>query len=115
MIRTLEETLEARFFAVLPEVDFCSLRFVRERDECLLVRQNILQPVSTSRDIGVMITVIDRGGMGYAATSELTEVGLRNAVKCAQSWAQRSVSCGVLDYSTIRYPSAIPNQKWIRI
>tara|TARA_B100000315_G_scaffold260889_1_gene326891 strand:+ start:8878 stop:10323 length:1446 start_codon:yes stop_codon:yes gene_type:complete len=107
MIRTLEETLEARFFAVLPEVDFCSLRFVRERDECLLVRQNILQPVSTSRDIGVMITVIDRGGMGYAATSELTEVGLRNAVKCAQSWAQRSVSCGVLDYSTIRYPSAV--------
>ncbi|MBQ27312.1 MAG: peptidase C69 [Nitrospiraceae bacterium] len=106
-MRTIEEIVEAHFSVVAPKVDFCSLRFVSERDEYLSVRQNILQPVSTSHDVGVMITVIDRGGMGYAATSELTESGLRDAVECAKTWAQRSSGCGVMDYATITYPQAV--------
>ena len=34
----------------------------------LSVRQDVLQPVRSSEDSGVMLTVYDAGGMGYAAT-----------------------------------------------
>jgi predicted Zn-dependent protease len=93
-----------RFCAIAPSADFCSLRFVHTRSEYLAVRQNILQPVSTSEDAGAMITVIDKGGLGYAGTSDLTESGLRRAAEYARAWAQRSVGRSVVDFSTITLP-----------
>ncbi|HIO22202.1 MAG TPA: TldD/PmbA family protein, partial [Nitrospirales bacterium] len=106
-MQDIEETIEARFSAIAPKADFCSLRLVSERDEYLLVRQNILQPVSTSNDVGVMITVIDRGGMGYAATSDLTEAGLQEAADRAKTWAHRAVGRGLVDHSSIAYPQSV--------
>ena len=53
-------------------MDFCSLRLVSERSETLVVRQDVLQPVVNSEDRGAMLTVWDKGGMGYAATSDLS-------------------------------------------
>ena len=73
----MQKQIEERFHEIAPQVDFCLLRFVHERSELLSVRQNILQPVSTSEDMGAMITVLDGGGMGYAGTSDLTVSGLR--------------------------------------
>ena len=56
--------LEECFRQIAPPADFCSLRFVHERSEVLSVRQNVLQPVSASEDIGVMLTVFEKGGDG---------------------------------------------------
>jgi predicted Zn-dependent protease len=99
-----DDFLVERFRAVAPAVDFCSLRFVRARSEYLAVRQNILQPVSTSEDAGAMLTVIDNGGLGYAGTSDLTVSGLRRAADHARAWARQSAGRSVVDFSTIAFP-----------
>ncbi|MBI3303880.1 MAG: TldD/PmbA family protein [Deltaproteobacteria bacterium] len=100
----MHEHIAERFRAIAPAVEFCSLRFVQTHSEFLAVRQNILQPVSTSEDAGAMITVIDRGGMGYAGTSDLTESGLRRAAEYARAWAQRSAGRSVVDFSMVPFP-----------
>jgi predicted Zn-dependent protease len=100
----MQEQIVDRFRAIVPPVDFCSLRLVQTRSEFLSVRQNILQPVSTSEDIGAMITVIDGSGMGYAGTSDLTGAGLRRAAEYARAWAQRSAGHSVIDFSTVSFP-----------
>lgn len=99
-----QQLIVDRFRASAPAVEFCSLRLVHTHSEYLSVRQNILQPVSTSEDIGAMITVIDKGGLGYAGTSDLTESGLRGAAERARAWAQRSAGYSVVDFSTVTPP-----------
>lgn len=100
----MHDRIVERFRAVAPAVDFCSLRFMQTRSSYLSVRQNILQPVSTTEDIGAMVTVIANGGLGYAGTSDVTESGLRRAAELACSWARRSAGHGVVDFSAIVPP-----------
>ena len=95
------DTLEARFRAIVPAVDHCSLRYQCERSESIAVRQDIVQPVSESTDAGVMITVTHRGGRGYAATSDLTTAGLAEAARRAAAWAERSARRAVMDFSKL--------------
>jgi len=95
------ERIEERFRQVTPAVDFCALRWVSERSEFLVVRQNVLQPVVTSEDSGAMLTVYDGGGMGYAATSDLSLSGLRHATEQARDWAQQSAGHSVVDFTKI--------------
>jgi len=97
-----EQTAE-RFRRIMPHVDFCSLRIVRERSESLAIRQDVLQPVSNDDDLGAMVTVIHQGGCGYAGTSDLTEAGLRRALEHARGWAQRSAECSVTDFSQVDF------------
>ena len=80
--------IEDAFRRNLPAVDFCSLRFVDARSEDVTVRQNVLEPVRRWNDRGAMVTVIDGGGIGYAATSDLSESGVRTAIEHAAAWAQ---------------------------
>lgn len=96
--------IQERFQDIAPQVDFCSLRLVQERASFLSVRQNIVQPVTTSHDLGVMITVVDGGGLGYAGTSDLTEDGLRRTAEQALGWARQSARHSVLDFSTAHLP-----------
>lgn len=91
------DQLRKQFMEVAPKADYASLRFVREKNETISVRQNVLQPVVTSEDMGVMITVHDGGGMGYAATSDLTTEGLRLASNQAHEWAKRTAGKSVVD------------------
>ena len=97
--------IEQNFRRALPDVDFCSLRFVDERNEILQVRQDVLQPVQTSADAGLMITVMDQGGLGYAATSDLSESGIRAAIGEARSWAKKTAGKGVTDFSQVKMPA----------
>src|SRR5919197_3477452 len=97
--RGMDAGLAERFRQAAPPVDFCSLRYVRERSEYLDVRQDILQPVATSEDSGAMLTVYDGGGMGYAATSDLTLSGLRRAAERAHTWAQHTARGSVIDFA----------------
>jgi predicted Zn-dependent protease len=97
------ERLEERFRQIAPRGEFCALRAVQERSEFLSVRQDVLQPVVTSEDIGAMITVGAGGGMGYAATSDITLSGLRRAAECALDWAQHTARRSVIDFSRIAF------------
>lgn len=92
------------FKQLAPAVDFCSLRLLDERSERTAVRQNVLQPPNTQLDRGAMITVIHRGGYGYAATSDLSSAGLKAAIAKAQAWAAASAGRSVVDYSSIAMP-----------
>ncbi len=98
------EAIESKFKQIIPAVDFCSLRFVRERDEMLSVRQDVPQPPHDSEDIGVMITVIDGGGLGYAATCDLTLTGLQRAADQATDWAKLTAGRSIADFSKMNMP-----------
>ena len=97
-------SFESTFKRLIPAVDFCSLRFVEESTEQLVVRQNIAEPPQACIDRGVMITVIDKGGYGYAATSDLSESGLRAAIARAHDWAKLTAGRSVADYSALAMP-----------
>ena len=95
------ESVESHFRQRAPAVDFCSMRLVSERSEMLAVRQNVLQPVVNSEDLGAMITVWHGGGMGYAATSDLSSSGIGRAIDEASRWALESAAHSVVDFSKI--------------
>ena len=61
------ETLEKRFRTAMPAgVDYCSVRYLIERDESVAVRQDKPLPVSRSETAGVMITVVAGEGLPFA-------------------------------------------------
>ncbi len=101
----MPKTIAELFHRIAPKVDFCSLRLVDERSEILQVRQNVLQPTVHANDVGAMLTVIDGGGLGYAATSDLTERGIADALAQARAWAEKTARIGVTDFSRIPMPS----------
>ena len=98
------EALARDFRTVAPAVDFCALRFVEESSEILTVRQDVPEPPQMSLDRGAMVTVIHQGGLGYAATSDLTPAGLREATGRAQRLAQLTAGRSVVDYGKIAMP-----------
>lgn len=98
------DSISSLFKRLVPAVDFCSLRVVDETSEQIRVRQNVLQPLTTTIDRGAMISVIHGGGYGYAATSDLSASGLQEAIGRAQAWAQASAGRCVVDYSKIALP-----------
>jgi len=65
------------------------IRVVRERGEEVSWRQRVLQPVSRTDDFGAMVTLFSGGGVGYAATSDLSEDGLARACRRAQHMAHQ--------------------------
>ncbi len=84
------DTLARVFPQVAPKAEFCSLRYQSEANEALAVRQGVLQPPRLSEDAGAMVTVADGGGVGYAATADVSAAGLRRAAARALDWARRS-------------------------
>ncbi len=98
--------IEKAFREILPDADYCSLRFVHEQSEAVVVRQNILQPVTRSEDAGAMVTVVDGDGLGYAATCDLTPSGLRRAAERAHDWARGTAGRGVADFRKVPHCTA---------
>ncbi|MGI9624960.1 MAG: TldD/PmbA family protein [Acidimicrobiales bacterium] len=90
-------SIEDRLLEALPgDVDYASVRLWDERGETLTVRQNELEPLTSTYDTGVMISVWDGGGLGYAATSDLTASGLAAAAERARYWAKVTAGLGVV-------------------
>jgi predicted Zn-dependent protease len=98
------DTLRADFRSLAPAVDFCALRFVEESSEYLAVRQDVPEPPQVSVDRGAMVTVIDRGGLGYAATSDLSREGLAAAIARARDYAKLTAGRSVMDYGEVEMP-----------
>lgn len=91
-------SLSERFQQALPaDLDFCSLRVVDERTRVLEVRDDVAQPPGMSRDVGGMVTVHHAGGLGYAATPDLSVQGLRRAIAEARAWAEHTAGRMVFD------------------
>lgn len=96
------DSLETIARRVAPQEARWSLRAVHERSEQLTVRQDIAEAPQFGRDTGAMVTVAHGGGVGHAATADLSEAGLAAAFSRARALA--AVSAGRLAFE----PDALP-------
>lgn len=105
----MHDAVVARFRAALPPdlppAAFVSLRLVDERAETLSIRKGVVEAPRISHDIGAMVTVHTGGGLGYAATSDLGENGLRQAISRARDWAESTAARAVFDTRGVEMPS----------
>jgi predicted Zn-dependent protease len=94
--------IEKTFHDIVPQVDFCSLRLVREQSETLMVRHDVVEPVRQTEDLGAMITIHHNGGMGYGATPDLSASGLRSALEQARYWAQATAGRNLVGLGALK-------------
>ncbi len=87
---TATADIAARFAAGAPACDAWSIRVMRSRSESLYVTRGIVDPVHLGDDLGAMVTVEAAGGIGYAATSDVSAAGLKAAGREALAWAGRT-------------------------
>jgi predicted Zn-dependent protease len=102
----MPDSLQERFRALTSNADFWSLRFVEEETDCLAVRQNVVMPPQQSLDRGAMLTAHVAGGIGYAATSDLSRSGLQAALERASEWARATARHGVVDTRKLAMPDS---------
>jgi predicted Zn-dependent protease len=98
----MTDTFADRVRRAAPAVDQWAVRSVSERSEMLTVRHGTAQAPERRVDEGVMVTVVDRGGLGYAATSDVSGAGLRAAFEQARTLAHAVSGHSVID--TARWP-----------
>ena len=79
-----------RLAAVAPACDAWSVRVMRSTSESLGVTRGVVDPIGLGEDLGAMVTVEAKDGVGYAATSDVSVAGLQRAGSDALAWAQRS-------------------------
>ncbi len=87
MSKTLEKIARG-FTALVTTNGYWSLRLVDEHRESISVRQDIVQPAQTRLARGAFVTVVEANGAGYAATSDLSDAGLKAAFEQAKAWCQ---------------------------
>jgi len=93
-----------QFRSVAPAVEFWSLRLVQEETETLRLRTGVVEPPVRSLDRGAHITLMDRGGLAYGATSDLTPAGLRAACEQAMAWLENSRHHPLFDTGCVPRP-----------
>jgi predicted Zn-dependent protease len=86
-----------RFAALAPAADYWSIRLVAEEAEHLEVRQGVAEPCALSLGCGAMVTLVRGSGVGYAATSDLSDTGLAAAARRAADWAEAHARLGLFD------------------
>lgn len=102
--QTMLDQLEVRARAAAPtDVQHWAVRGTREWSEHLTVRQDVAQAPATRLDEGVMVTVVHRGGLGYAATADASEAGLRRAFARARALAEAAAGRSVFDYGQLQH------------
>ena len=69
------------------------------------VAEDIAEAPTRCFDCGLMVTVVDHGGIGHAASSGLGEDGLRRAFARAQALAHIMAGRGVFDFDRVAMPS----------
>ena len=93
----MTDTLADRARRAAPAVDQWAVRSVNERTETITVRHGTAQAPQRRIDEGAMVTVVDGGGLGYAATSDLSDAGLRAAFDRARTLAHAVAGHSVID------------------
>jgi len=97
--------LASRFRTLAPAVDYAALRVVEQTSDVVSVRQDVPEPPNTTIDRGAMVTVMDGGGLGYAATSDLSDAGLSWAISRARDWARSTGANSVFGGRTPAMPA----------
>ena len=69
-------------------VDFWSIYILNEESEEIAIRQQKQRPIASIRESGALITVMNSGGTGYAATPDLSASSLKQAFDRARDWAK---------------------------
>jgi len=92
------------FKSVAPAVDFWSLRLVNNHSESLSVRQDVVQPPQISQSCGAHITLFHENAFAYAATSQLTVAGFKQAIEQAMRWLVSSKNHGLFSARDIPRP-----------
>jgi predicted Zn-dependent protease len=108
-----------RFRGLAPSGVQGTLRIVEESSTTTSVRRDVPEPVTRCTDRGAMITIGEGDGVGYAATSDLSDAGLKAATERALRWARtvrgRSVFEGALPrlaFTETFYSSAEFSPDW---
>lgn len=86
----LAESSLRNFNEIVRGVEFASMRYVSLSDEHITVRRGHLLPAQSSLDRGVMIFVVDKSGIGYCGTQDLSRAGIKSAFDKAKHWANLS-------------------------
>lgn len=79
---------------------FISLRLVEQQSQSLVVIRNIIEPPAQRNECGVMVCVHVDGQQAFAATSDISQSGLRYALDRATQTAQALRGRGLLKYTT---------------
>jgi predicted Zn-dependent protease len=87
-----------------PVADYWSVRLVTQQSEQLQVRRDVAQSPQRERDSGVMVSCVVDGALGFSATNDLTESGLRAAFAHAVDLARASAARSVFDYRRVEMP-----------
>ncbi len=103
------DLIASRFKKIAPAANFWSLRIVNEQSQQISVRQNIVQPLVNNSSAGVMLTIIVGDGIGYAATSDVTESGLKAALTKATDIANYTSSKLVFKAGDMARPTSSGN------
>ncbi len=82
------ERVEGLFRELAPSVDHCAIRIERRQEERLCVERDVAQPARNLDSFGAMVTIRHKGGLGYAATSDLSREGISRAIASAREWAK---------------------------
>ncbi|WP_321904149.1 TldD/PmbA family protein [Paraburkholderia tropica] len=85
--------------------DFWSVRFVDERKDDHVVRNDVALPLRIARERGAMVTAWAGAGAGYAATADLTASGLQRALEIATARAQASAAHALIDHREVARPA----------
>jgi len=96
MLDTLESRATRAAAGLPSSVAHWSVRGVAEHSEQLSVRLGVADAPRRTRDEGVMVSVVD-GGQGHAATSDLSDTGLRAAFDQARTLARAAAGKSVFD------------------
>ena len=83
-----------------------SVRMVVERQHQLQVLRGVVQPDAVTLDAGAMVTAWHGGGVGYAASADLSAAGLQAAADRALAWAATVGRLGLFAGIELPRPSA---------
>lgn len=95
------EKIKGWFSKLVKNGEFATIRIVSSYSESISVRSDVLAPVSFDNDSGYMITVYCGDGSGYAASTDMTENGIKKTFEKAQHWAQFNKKHSVVPFSKI--------------
>ena len=87
-----------------PSAGYWSARLVTQVSEQLQVRRDVPQSPQRELDRGVMVAAVQDGALGYCATGDVSEAGLRAAFARALDLARAGAGRSVVDYRRIEMP-----------
>jgi predicted Zn-dependent protease len=87
-----------------PPADYWSARRVTETSEQLQVRRDVAEAPVRDCDSGAMVSVVRDGALGYAATSDVSEGGMRAAFARACELARACAGHSVFDWRDVDLP-----------